>query len=224
MAKVHPKEVLSSSFHMNSRREVFTVWMKSLIMNSNGCTIFDSNGELVYRVDNYDRKCSDEVCLMDSKGKTLCSIVRKKLRLFGRWEGFKSNTSTPDNDHETTRPWFQVRKSCKKAKCYEVHVRQNMNKKDKYILEGLDGKLSCRIEHQEMVIAEMKQKQSSSGVSLGEDATVVDKVKEHRPSLRSPPVNSRNEKDAKDGTSASPSTTAAAGPSQRLRHNPQGNA
>ncbi|CAN6579176.1 unnamed protein product [Malus baccata var. baccata] len=32
----------------------FTLWMKSLVMQGNGCTAFDANGQVVYRIDNYD--------------------------------------------------------------------------------------------------------------------------------------------------------------------------
>lgn len=51
--------------------------MKSLILSSNGCTVFDSNGQIVYRVDNYDHKCSDEVYLMDFRGQVLFTILKK---------------------------------------------------------------------------------------------------------------------------------------------------
>lgn len=51
--------------------------MKSLVLHGKGCTVFDSNGGIVYRVDNYDRKFSNEVYLMDFRGKVLYTILRK---------------------------------------------------------------------------------------------------------------------------------------------------
>ncbi|OVA05247.1 Initiation factor 2B-related [Macleaya cordata] len=81
-------------------------------MNGNGCTVYDSNGQIVYRIDNYNCLCSDEVYLMDIEGKVLVTIVRKKLRLFGRWEGYKSTTNS-NLEKELIKPWFQVRKSCR---------------------------------------------------------------------------------------------------------------
>lgn len=79
MAKVHPQGPFSSSptEYFTSKQETFTIWMKSLILNSYGCTVFDSNGRIVYRVDNYDYKCRGEVYLMDLKGKILFTILRK---------------------------------------------------------------------------------------------------------------------------------------------------
>lgn len=78
MAKVYPKTPIVSPF-MTAERESFTIWMKSLLWNSKGCTVFDSNGQIVYRVDNYDRKSRDEVYLMDLRGKVLFTIKRKVL-------------------------------------------------------------------------------------------------------------------------------------------------
>lgn len=79
--KVHPQAPLSaSSCYTSSRQETFTIWMKSLVLNGNGCTVFDSRGEIVYRVDNYNSKCRDEVYLMDFKGKVVFTILRKVKR------------------------------------------------------------------------------------------------------------------------------------------------
>lgn len=80
MAKIHPNRSVSCSSSSSSsslERETFTVWMKSLVLHSNGCTVFNSRGEVVFRVDNYQKKCSSEVFLMDSSGKTLFSMYRK---------------------------------------------------------------------------------------------------------------------------------------------------
>lgn len=74
MAKVHPQLVASST---SSKQEVFTLWMKSLIMSSNGCAVFDSNGRIVYRVDNYSNKSINHVCIMDVTGKVLFTLVKK---------------------------------------------------------------------------------------------------------------------------------------------------
>lgn len=75
MAKIHPSS--SSSNHANSMKEVYTIWMKSLILNGNGCTIYDSMGNLVYCVDNYDSKCRCEVYVMDQSGRVLLKLLRK---------------------------------------------------------------------------------------------------------------------------------------------------
>ncbi|GFS37161.1 LURP-one-like protein [Actinidia rufa] len=54
-----------------------------------GCTVFDSNGEIVYRIDNYDTKSRNEVYLMDLQGKVLFSIQRKNVGIGKKKIGFK---------------------------------------------------------------------------------------------------------------------------------------
>lgn len=78
MAKVHPRAPVSSApCYFTSKQETFTIWMKSLVLSGNGCTVFDSNGHVVYRVDNYNCKSGNQVLLMDSRGKVLFTILRK---------------------------------------------------------------------------------------------------------------------------------------------------
>ncbi|KAL0408259.1 UNVERIFIED_CONTAM: protein LURP-one-related 11 [Sesamum radiatum] len=107
MAKVHPRtSATSSSCHENSssEREVFTVWMKSLVISSSGCTVFNSKGEIVFRVDNYQTRRSREILLMDYNGRVLFSIKRKKVLIFRSWEGYKwTNSEFDDEEGE----WFK---------------------------------------------------------------------------------------------------------------------
>lgn len=82
MAKIHPQTLSVSSssnddYYMKSMRETFTVWLKSLIFHGNGCTVFNSKGEIVFRVDNYQERSSNEVFLMDLYGDVLFSIQRQ---------------------------------------------------------------------------------------------------------------------------------------------------
>ncbi|KAI3847895.1 hypothetical protein MKX03_026134 [Papaver bracteatum] len=146
--------------------------MKSLVMQGNGCTVYDSNGQVVYRIDNYDNKHCNEVHLMDLKGKVLFTILKKKLRLFGGWEGYRSGTTSSKG-----KPWFQVRKKLNTN--MEVDVTILKKESDEtgancYRMERLKGsssKLACKIIDVQTgrVIAELKQKQSSGGVLLGDD-------------------------------------------------------
>lgn len=61
----------------DSKAETFTLWMKSLIMQGNGLTVFNGNGQIAFRIDNYDEKSSREVFLMDLRGKLLFTLCRK---------------------------------------------------------------------------------------------------------------------------------------------------
>ncbi|KAK6137619.1 hypothetical protein DH2020_028645 [Rehmannia glutinosa] len=58
--------------------------MKSLVFHGNGCTIFNSEADVVYRVDNYQQRCSSKVFLMDSSGKVLYSINKRIIGLEGK--------------------------------------------------------------------------------------------------------------------------------------------
>jgi uncharacterized protein YxjI len=75
MARVFPQAAISSPY-MSTERETFTVWMKSLVYQTNGLTVYNSNGEITYRVENYD-KCSNEVHIMDLHGNILFTIRKK---------------------------------------------------------------------------------------------------------------------------------------------------
>jgi translation initiation factor eIF-2B subunit alpha len=66
--------------YLTTEQERFTIWMKSLVFNSKGCTVFDSKGNLIYRVDNYDSKSwSNEVYFMDLNGKILFTLRQKVI-------------------------------------------------------------------------------------------------------------------------------------------------
>ncbi|CAL8130858.1 unnamed protein product [Prunus armeniaca] len=175
MAKVHPQAPFSSSptEYFTSKQETFTIWMKSLILSSNGCTVFDSNGRIVYRVDNYDCKCRGKVYLMDLRGKILFTILRKKFRLLGLWEGYRSTGKEVNPE----RPGFQVRQRfrlCRGGSQCRVIVGQDKNQPQQYRIESLSSKSSYKIlDKSGRLVAEVKRKQSACGVVLGEDVLTM---------------------------------------------------
>ena len=80
MVKIHPDHTTSgagditSSPYLTTEKESFTIWMKSLVFNTNGCTVFDYKGNIIYRVDNYNSKSCREVYLMDLHGHVLFTL------------------------------------------------------------------------------------------------------------------------------------------------------
>ncbi|PIN06715.1 hypothetical protein CDL12_20727 [Handroanthus impetiginosus] len=174
MAKVHPHV---NTISTSSKQEVFTLWMKSLILSSNGCTIFDSNGKIVYRVDNYDQKCSNLVHVMDFTGKLLFTIVKKKFYVFRLWEGYRSS----GKDVHEEKPGFRVKKIMgiiqnflrfsRGCSLYKVMVGLDGNKPCDYVMESGTGKSSsCKIlDNLGGLVAEVKRKITPSGVVLGEE-------------------------------------------------------
>ncbi|KAK3434385.1 protein LURP-one-related 11 [Eucalyptus grandis] len=177
MAKIHSVVPIatpdaSCSPYMTPEREAFTVWMKSLIMQGNGCTVFNQNGEIVYRIDNYEKKGNRKVFLMDLRGKVLFTIIQKKLRVFGRWEGYKCD----EQDVNNGKLWFRVKKGCSifksRLSCQvSVHCGEAQTFFD---IESVAGKSEFRIvDRTGGLIAEGKRKQSSSGVYLGDDVLTL---------------------------------------------------
>ncbi|KAH7678716.1 LURP-one-related protein [Dioscorea alata] len=183
MAKVHPTSSSSSSSSlypplMSSERQVFTIWMKSLVLNGYGCTIYDSKGLVVYRMDNYDSKSSHEVFFMNSSGKTLFKILKKNVGVFGQWRGYRSGSGEEGMEVEEKKPWFTAKKTLRVVKrdgkswgitvmvgsgsdgdehsCYKIHGSYH-NKG--YKITNFAGDL----------IAEVKRKETEKGVVLGED-------------------------------------------------------
>ncbi|WCJ26238.1 hypothetical protein M5689_008071 [Euphorbia peplus] len=163
MAKIFPQRPKFSSANFNFmtiKRETFTVWMKSLVCHTNGCTVFDSKGDIVYRVENYDQKSSNEVYLMDFQGRVIVTIRKKRLLVFRRWYGYRRNEK---NANKEEKPWFQVRR----IHCMRCEVRVGF---DKYWIVKLGEKGDFRIvDFDGGIIAEVKQKKSARGIELGDD-------------------------------------------------------
>ncbi|KAJ9190466.1 hypothetical protein P3X46_001666 [Hevea brasiliensis] len=175
MAKIHPREPLSSApCYFTSKQETFTIWMKSLVLSGNGCTVFDSNGHVVYRVDNYNCKSGNQVHLMDSWGNVLFTIFRKKFKLLGCWEGYKTSGSGADDER---KPGFQVRKSFRLLRggslCRAL-VGLDQNQPSQYKIQSWTRNSTCRIiDDSGGLIAEVKRKESKGGVVLGEDVLTM---------------------------------------------------
>ncbi|XP_047306699.1 protein LURP-one-related 4-like [Impatiens glandulifera] len=204
MAKVYPQHLPTTSSSSNNSnsinsKETYTIWTKSLICHGNGCTVFDSRGQVVYRVDNYGIKKSRQVYLMDLHGNVLFSLLKsctKKLYIGngnGCWNGYKGS---PNDDQDTLRtrkkeiiPWFQTRKnSSKKSSLRNCHVIMGCDyesKESSYRIEETSGAgkaaFVIRDSHGDLV-AQVKQKESScGGVLLGEDvlSLVVEPHEDH---------------------------------------------
>ncbi|XP_058735974.1 protein LURP-one-related 4-like [Vicia villosa] len=178
MAKVYPQEqesTTSSQSHddqcVSNKRERYTVWMKSLVLHSNGCTVYDSNGNIVYRVDNYDRKGGREVNLMDLQGNVVCTI-KKRLLAFGCWEGHRYYSSNSGCRIQKEQPWFQVKRYLTGKTACEIKVgSQNLCIENMSIGKSFGFRI---VNKNGEIIAEAKQKQSSSGIVLSNDVLTLD--------------------------------------------------
>ncbi|KAL9665086.1 hypothetical protein QQ045_020495 [Rhodiola kirilowii] len=177
--KVHPQVVSAAAIPIvsnmcSAERKRFTLWMKSLIFHGCGLSLFDSDGKVVYRIDNYGEKCSHEVLLMDLLGQVVFTIRRKSQGLrCPCWEGYKGSDK---NSLSKIEPAFRV----KEHRSHRLFGRKSltcevMNKSldclEHYkIVKSSSAKLECKIMNVKgKTIAELKQKQGRGGVSLGRD-------------------------------------------------------
>ncbi|XP_010533681.1 PREDICTED: protein LURP-one-related 4 [Tarenaya hassleriana] len=163
MARVFPQTAISSPY-MSTQRETFTVWMKSLVYQTNGLTVYNSNGEITYRVENYERKCSSEVHVMDLHGNILFTIRKKKLWVLGGWYVYRWGS-------EEEKPFARIKRSSMGDGDWEVRDENN----ESFWILRLDPKFAFQIlDTNGDIIAQVKPKQSSNGVTLGEDVLALE--------------------------------------------------
>ncbi|KAF0907676.1 hypothetical protein E2562_020448 [Oryza meyeriana var. granulata] len=161
--------------------------MKSLVLNGRGCTVYDSTGSIVYRVDNYGSRCSDNVYLMDLGGRIVLNILKKKLA-FGKWEGYKWSGGKRQQEAAGVGAWFTVTRPCSSI-LFQRSRRQSScefrsdddGRAMRYKMDDgcrccCAGKQPCcRIvdDATGAVVAEVKGKLTAGGVALGDDVLTL---------------------------------------------------
>ncbi|CAL0324163.1 unnamed protein product [Lupinus luteus] len=119
----------------------FTVLKTSLFFDGDGFTVYDCNGKLVFRVDSYGPDTiRDELVLMDSNGRCLLTVRRKRPSLHQRWEGFKGERIDGD------KAMFSVKKtSMMKRASVTVEVYDNPG--EDYHIEGCYAQRCCTVKN-----------------------------------------------------------------------------
>lgn len=151
-----------------------TVWKKSLVYSCNGFTVFNSSGNLVFRVDSYPSDPKNEVVLMDAAGMALLTMRRKRLSLRNEWQGFLGEP------RDVQKPLFIVRTApsllISSKRSTEVYVRSSAKGKKKnkpnfvYRVEGCYAKRSFTLLNRlNEPVAEVNPKQVRSDIRLGQD-------------------------------------------------------
>ncbi|CAL4972296.1 unnamed protein product [Urochloa decumbens] len=143
---------------------VYTVWMKSLVLTGNGCTVYGADGRVAFRVDNYGRRGGRDVFFMDGAGKTLIRIQRKGFGMFRRWEACRYFAGG-----EEARPWFRVQKAGKGGGAVTMHG----SGRAAYTVDGCSRKSDYKISAGGAIVAAIARKQTASGVVLGEDVLTL---------------------------------------------------
>ncbi|RZC82652.1 hypothetical protein C5167_045437 [Papaver somniferum] len=170
MTKVYPNattEISKIPKQISDREvEVLTVWKKSLLFNCNGFTVFDTKGNLVFRVDNYRAGIKTEIFLMDALGKTLLTIRRKKLSLSDNWMVYDGENSV--------NPRFIVKKHVNfltsKNLAHVISCTQGNNKELMYEIIGSYAQRCVGVyDNRKRLVAEIQRKEAKAGVTFGGD-------------------------------------------------------
>ncbi|KAM0900710.1 hypothetical protein ACQ4PT_020526 [Festuca glaucescens] len=170
MAKIQPLSAAASrspcsSSDEHQSRQTYTVWMKSLVFNGNGCTVYTPDGGVAFRVDNYGCRGGREVFFMDRAGNTLIRIRRKGFGMFRRWE-----VCHVAGDEDEAMPWFNVRRAEKGGAVVTTHGGAGAC----YMVDGCcTRKSDYRVISGGAVVAEVARKQTAAGVVLGEDVLTL---------------------------------------------------
>ncbi|KAM3317090.1 hypothetical protein ACQJBY_034971 [Aegilops geniculata] len=106
--KVHPNVAAASPAAPAAAEEKgeavsLTVWRRSLLFNGKGFTVFDTSGNLVFRVETHSRGSPREVVLMDAHGLALLTVRRKKLSLAEEWLVYDGDGDEPAPRRFTAR-------------------------------------------------------------------------------------------------------------------------
>ncbi|XP_076895983.1 protein LURP-one-related 8-like [Bidens hawaiensis] len=172
MTKVYPKaasppQQQTSTSSRNINPVVLTVWKKSLLFNCDGFTVYDSNGNLVFRVDNYAGSKKSEVVLMDASGHPLLTVRHKRASITDNWLVYDGET--------TVNPRFSVAKHVNLMKAKSLaHVSSAAGSPKKkslvYEVEGSYAQRCCVVyDDKRRCVAEIKRKEAVGGVAFGGD-------------------------------------------------------
>ncbi|GMJ10717.1 hypothetical protein like AT2G38640 [Hibiscus trionum] len=148
---------------------VLTVWKKSLLFNCNGFTVFDSKGNLVFRVDNYMDGHKGQILLMDATGNPLFTIRRKKMSLGDCWLVYEGETSV--NPRLCVRKSMNIlNKNCLANVISGDNTATNRNNNVVYEIKGSYSQRSCSVyDGNRRLSAEIKKKEGVKGVAYGTD-------------------------------------------------------
>ncbi|KAL3532311.1 hypothetical protein ACH5RR_005832 [Cinchona calisaya] len=137
--------------------------------------VYNPAGDIIFRVDSYgpDSAPQDELVLMDSAGKSLVTLLRKKPSLHQRWEGFLGEKGEQE-------PIFSIFKSSIIGRFDLVAEVYGHDQGEECHIEGSFTQRSCSIystransELKELV-AEIKRKvDPDMNIMLGKDVFLL---------------------------------------------------
>ncbi|XP_058113545.1 protein LURP-one-related 5-like [Magnolia sinica] len=148
-----------------------TVLKTSHFFEGDGFTVYDSNGQIVFRVDSYGPEAGngDELVLMNATGKCLLTVHRKRASLHHRWEGFLGERMNGQKHIFSVHRSSMIGRTSVTAEVYGSPVVE-------YQIEGSYSHRCCTFysisasNGSRVAVAEIKRKVTASAhVMLGKD-------------------------------------------------------
>ncbi|KAK2351266.1 hypothetical protein P8452_29957 [Trifolium repens] len=165
-------ELVVQDEYVYKEETLLTVLKTSRFFSGDGFVVYDCMGQLVFRFDSYGpiTRDKEELVLMNTHGRSLLTLRKKKPSLHQRWEGFKGERKDGD------KPIFNVRRSSIIARSrttvtVEVHDNPNME----YLIEGCFPQRCCKIFNAtKKLVAEIRRKvDPTTSVMLGKEVFML---------------------------------------------------
>ncbi|XP_042450445.1 protein LURP-one-related 5-like isoform X1 [Zingiber officinale] len=184
MSRVHPSlrklndddDEEGPAATMRLSPSAWTVWKKSSMafQGTDGFSIYDSEGRLAFRVDNYSRKhkCfAGALLLMDGEGKALMALKPQQiLSVRDKWSGFKCGDGL-EMSHRTHA--FSMRRRSILNGCEQAEVFMDSSSSTaSFRTEGCFRRRNCEIKDgkgEEVVARISRKKVKNNSVTLGDD-------------------------------------------------------
>ncbi|XP_044473832.1 protein LURP-one-related 5-like [Mangifera indica] len=178
MSKGKVLEEEEDDVHERRRPSILTVWKRSSMsfQGTDGFTVFDHYGRLVFRVDNYSRSKASGLVLMDGAGNCLLSLKPQMLSLQYQWNAYREEEG--DDHGKRSRVFSMMRRSpvfFNNGKDEaEVYMGRNnkqaqLNKPD-FTIEGSFRTRNCKIKNANgEVVASIARKRVNSTILLSDD-------------------------------------------------------
>ncbi|XP_020591640.1 protein LURP-one-related 5-like [Phalaenopsis equestris] len=179
-SKIFPSEIQAKKDEEGQRNKVvkrWTVWKKSSMsfVGSDGFSVYDGEGKLSFRVDNYSRRNKfrlGELVLMDAIGRPLLYLRPQIMSMYAQWKGYRGS----DEDNSKTSSKYHLFTMRKRSIApnsdvlVEVFMSDNGAMSADFTIEGNFRKRCCKIRAREgQVLAVISPKMVSPTLVLGND-------------------------------------------------------
>ncbi|PKU78585.1 Protein LURP-one-related 8 [Dendrobium catenatum] len=192
-SKIYPSEIQAKDEEEQTKKIVrtWTVWKKSSMsfVGSDGFSVYDGEGKLAFRVDNYSRRISiflvsfcswmqleGHFCLSDLRRITQLIASTQIMSMYDQWKGYRGSDGSNSKTKFKSHLFTMRRRSFVRNNDDIVEVIMSAGGGDcaamaaDFTIEGNFKKRSCKIRARGgQVLALMTPKQVSPSMVLGKD-------------------------------------------------------